>query len=115
MEDRTIVHNRVGVQGQFVPVEEESFVDIPEELYPLLESVQTFSTELSNGRVELGRLTQVLNHLVNVCNTAENNLAAVKNKIITDMGLADGNWAIDFENKRVGLVSPVQKPMPSVV
>jgi len=113
--ERVVVHDRVGVRGQHVPVEEDSFVSIPEEYYEDLEKIKAYVTELENSRYELGRLMQVVNHLVYVCNTAERNLANAKQGIISGMGLGDGNWVIDFENKQLGKAEPIQKPMPSVV
>jgi len=110
-----VVHDRVGVKGQHVPVEEDSFIDIPEEYYEDLERVQVHAVELENARNELGRLMQVVGHLTHVCNTADRNLANAKQGIITGMGLGEGNWAIDFERRKVGKVTPVQKPMPRVV
>lgn len=109
------VHNRVGVQGQPVPVDEDSFIDIPEEFFKDLDEIQRLSAELGDARHELGRLMQIVDHLINVCNTTDNNLTQAKQGIIEGMGLGEGNWAIDFERKQIGRVSPVQKPMPRVV
>ena len=111
---RFIVHDRVGVRGQHVPVEDDSFVAIPEEYYDDLENIQNFASELENARHELGRMVQLVSHLTNVCNNADRNLTQAKQGIINGMELGDGNWAIDFENKQIGRVSPVQKPMPRV-
>lgn len=113
--DRFIIHNRTGIKGQEVPVQEDTFVDIPEEYYEDLEALQRYATELENTRSELGRLMQVVNHLINVCDTAEKNSTAAKEKIIEGMQLEDGNWAVDMENKKIGRVEPVQKPNPRVV
>ena len=115
MSDKVIVHDRVGVQGQYVPVEEDSFVVIPEEYYSDLTKIQELSSELNNARLELGRLMQVTQHIVNVCNTSERNLANAKQALIEGMGLEDGNWAIDFEGKMVGRVSSQPGKMPRVV
>jgi len=111
---RFIVHDRVGVRGQNVPVDEDTFKDIPEELYSDLDRVQQYATELENARHELGRLMQLVSHLTNVCNTADRNLTQAKKSIIEGMDLEDANWAIDFERKQIGKVLPVQKPMPRV-
>jgi len=113
--EKVLVHDRVGVKGQQVPVEEDSFLSIPEEYYDDLEQVKVYSQELENARHELGRLMQVVAHLTNVCNTAERSLANTKRGIIEGMSLEDGNWAIDFENKQIGRVLGIQKPMPRVV
>jgi len=115
MQPRILVHNRVGVQGQFVPVEEDSFLDIPEEYNEDLLRIQNLSVELGDSRQELGRLMQVVDHLINVCNNADRNLTQAKQRIIDGLGLGDGNWAIDFEKKQVGRVAPVPKEVPRVV
>ena len=113
--DRFIVHDRTGVKGQYVPVEEDSFLDIPEEYYEDLEIIQEHAVELESSRNELGRLMQLVSHLTNVCNRADTNLANAKQGIIKGMELGEGNWAIDFERKKVGKVSPVVQKMPRVV
>lgn len=112
---KVLVHDRVGVQGQPVPVEEHTFVDIPEEYNNNLSRLRLYIEELNNARVELGRLSQIMNHLVNVCNTAETNVTRCKKEIIEGMQLGDGNWAIDFDANRIGRVSATQKEMPRVV
>lgn len=113
--DRFLIHNRTGIKGQEVPVQEETFMDIPEEYHEDLEALQRHATELENSRNELGRLMQVVDHLINVCNTAERNSTEAKRKIIEGMDLEDGNWAVDMENKKIGRVEPTQKPNPRVV
>jgi hypothetical protein len=115
MGDKIIVHDRVGVQGQLVPVEEESFVEIPEEYYADLARIQELSGELNNARLELGRLMQVIQHLTNVCNTSEKNLANAKRALIDGMGLGEGNWVIDFETNQVGRVVSTVPKVPRVV
>jgi len=112
---RFIVHDRVGVKGQHVPVDEDSFLDIPEEYYDDLSKIQEYAQDLEHARNELGRIMQIVSHLTNVCNTADRNLANAKQELIKGLGLEDGNWAIDFEHKQIGKVSKVQKPMPRVV
>ena len=103
MED-VLVHNRIGVQGQAVPVDPNNFIDIPEKFYSDLDSLKKEITELNNARIELGRLVQVMNHLTNVCNMAEINSARIKESIIKEMGLGDGNYAIDFDRKQICIV-----------
>ena len=115
MSDKIIVHDRVGVQGQPVPVEEESFVSIPEEYQSDLIRIQELSSELNNARLELGRLMQVVQHLTHVCNTSERNLANAKKALIDGMGLDEGNWVIDFDAKQVGRVVPSATKVPRVV
>ena len=115
MSERVIVHDRVGVKGQHVPVVEESMRDIPEDLYEELDRVKANVTELENARYELGRLMQIVQHLTNVCNTAEKNAAEAKRAIIESMDLGDGNYAIDFNKKQIGLVEPTPKTTPRVV
>ena len=111
---RFIVHDRVGVKGQYVPVEEDTFISIPERYNDDLEKIQEHATELENARHELGRMMQLVSHLTHVCNVADGNLTQAKRGIIEGMGLEDGNWAIDFENKQIGKVSPAPKTMPRV-
>lgn len=113
--EKLMIHNRVGVQGQPVPVQEETFLDIPEEFHEDLVLIQQLATELGDNRHELGRLMQVVNHLITVCNTTDRNLTQSKQRIIEGMGLGEGNWAIDFSRKQVGQVSDVQKEVPRVV
>ena len=81
------------VQGQPVPVEKDSFIDIPEEFFDDLKKIQQLSAELGDARHELGRLIQIVDHLISVCNTADRNLTQAKQGIIEGMGLEDGNWA----------------------
>jgi hypothetical protein len=114
-KERILVHDRVGVKGQVVPVAESSFIDIPEEFFNDLVKIQEYAQELENARCELGRLMQVTNHLINVCNTCDRNLANAKQGIIKGMKLEEGNWAIDFENKQIGKVASVSRPEPKVV
>lgn len=113
--DKLLVHDRVGVHGQSVPIDSNSLIDIPEELYQELEDLQRHISELNNARLELGRLMQVVQHLTHVCNTEEKSSADIKKKIIDQLGLGEGNYAIDFETRQVGLVLPAQKEMPRVV
>lgn len=113
--EKLLMHDRIGVQGQAVPVYPESFIDIPVELHVDLEVLKTEIAELNNARLELGRLMQVVNHLIHVCNTSEKNSADIKQKIITALGLGEGNYAIDFERKQVGLVMETDKKSPRVV
>lgn len=115
MSDRLLVHDRIGVQGQPVPIEEETLMDIPEEYSEALIQLRNEIEELNNARIELGRLSQIVHHLVNVCNRAESNAATCKRSIIEGMNLGEGNWAIDFESNKIGRVSPTQKAMPRVV
>lgn len=110
-----LVHNREGVQGQPVPVDPNSSIDIPADLFEDLNKIKKFADELNNSRIELGRLTQVVHHIINVCNTAEKNLADSKKRLIDELGLSDGNWAIDFENKKVCRLLPTDKTVPTVV
>ena len=91
-DTKYIVHEREGVQGEYVPVDEDSFLNIPDKYKDNLEDIEKHSEELHNARNELGRLMQVMyseemknnipelgrlvqitHHLVYVCNTAENN------------------------------------------
>lgn len=115
MSDRFIVHDRTGIKGQPVPVEEDSFIDVPEEYSNDLETIQKLAEELESARHELGRLCQIQHHLINVCNTTEKNLADAKKGIIEGMNLGEGNYAIDIENKQLGKVQSTQKEMPRVV
>lgn len=114
-KERQIVHDRVGVMGAEVPVEESSFVDIPEEFVEDLKLIQKLAAELGDSRHEIGRLTQVMHHLVNVCNVADTNLTQAKQRIIEGMGLGEGNFAIDFERGQLGKISAVKKEVPRVV
>lgn len=136
IEDRYVVHDRNGVQGEYVPINENTVADVPEEYNKDLEEIEKNSEELYSARMELGRLMQIMyspelkesltelgrlvqitHHLVNVCNTAEGNLARAKENIIIGMGLEDGNWAIDFSKNppQVGKVLTEQKKMPRTV
>ncbi|HEC65554.1 MAG TPA: hypothetical protein ENI23_09680 [bacterium] len=108
------VHQRTGVQGQVVPILEDTLVDIPKHLFEKVARVQELATELNSARYELGRLAQVQHHLIFVCNNTENNLKDVKNEIIKTMKLPDGNWAIDTEARQVGRVSSVPPKAPLV-
>jgi hypothetical protein len=110
-----LVHNREGVQGQPLPIDPDSSIDIPEDLVGDLGKIKKFADELNNSRLELGRLSQVVHHLINVCNTAEKNLADSKKKLIEELGLTDGNWAIDFENNKVCRILPTDKTTLNVV
>ena len=135
-DTKYIVHDREGVQGEYVPVDEDSFLNIPDKYKDNLDGIEKFSEELHNARVELGRLMQIMysselkdnlqeigrlvqitHHLVYVCNTAENNLAQAKADIINGMALGEGNWAIDFSKHpvQVGRVLPTDKKIPRVV
>lgn len=115
-EDRKIVHDRVGVMGAEVPVSEDSFIDIPEEFVEDLKLIQQLAAELGDSRHELGRLEQVKYHLINVCNTVDNNLTQAKQRIIEGMGLGDGNYAIDFDRGQIGKISAGEKKeVPRVV
>jgi len=100
----SLVHDRVGVQGHKVPVDTNTLLDIPEERYEDLEKLRSYADELNNARLELGRLHQVLAHLTNVCNTAEHNAAEAKKNIVDYMSLPEGNWAVDFDSKKVARV-----------
>lgn len=115
MSNESIVHDRVGVRGQPVPVMEDTFKDIPDEFDDDLVIVKESAVELENARYELGRLMQIVNHLISVCNTSEKNVSDAKKRIIEGMGLPEGNYAIDFEKKQVGLIEPIQKKTPRVV
>jgi len=115
MSDKFIVHDRVGIKGQPVPVDENSFINIPEEYSDDLDTIQKLATELEDARHELGRLCQIQHHLINVCNMTEKKLADAKKNIIENMGLGEGNFAIDFDKKQIGKVQPAQKQMPRVV
>ena len=135
-DTKFVVHKREGVAGEYVPVDEGSCLDIPEDYKDNLEDIEKFSRELHDARVELGRLMQVMysselkdnipelgrlvqitHHLVYVCNKAENNLAQAKEDIINGMALGEGNWAIDFSKNpvQVGRVLPTDKKIPRVV
>lgn len=111
----TLVHDRLGPHGQRVPVDPSTMLDIPEECYEELHRLHMAADELNNARLETGRLYQVLHNLVNVCNTAENNAAASKKKIIEVMGLPVGNWAVDFESKKIAKVDDSGSKVPRVV
>lgn len=115
MTDRFLIHDRVGLRGQPVPVDEGSFIDIPEEFYDDLVRMQEHASELDIARNELGRLMQIVHHLINVSNSADVNLANAKQGIINKMGLEDGNWAIDFDRKQIGRVVATHKQTPRVV
>lgn len=110
-----LVHDRIGVQGQPVPLDRNTIIDIPEEFYEDLVKIEKLSRDLTDARIELGRLMQVVNHLVYVCNSTEKGLADTKKNLIDTLGLSEGNWAIDFEHKQIGRVESTQKPMPHVV
>lgn len=111
----TLVHDRLGPHGQRVPVDPSTMLDIPEECYDELHRLHMAADELNSTRLELGRLYQVLNNLSHVCNTAENNAAASKKKIVDAMGLSEGNWAIDFDSKKVARVDDSSVKVPRVV
>jgi len=115
MDKRVLIHDRIGVQGQEVPVQEDTFVDIPEEYLESLGPLKLYIDELNNARLELGRLMQITTHLVNVCNRAEQNAANAKRDIINGMGLGEGNWAIDLESNKIGKVVPPETKVPLVV
>ena len=137
MDDiKFIVHDRTGVQGEYVPVDEGSFLDIPDTYKDDLVNIEKYSEELYNARNELGRLMQVMysdelkdniselgrlvqitHHLVYVCNTTENNLAQAKADIINGMSLGEGSWAIDFSKDpvQVGRVLPTNRKIPRTV
>lgn len=131
-----VVHDRVGIKGEYVPVDEGSFSDIPDMYNDNLKAIEKHSEELHDARYELGRLMQIMygddlkdnvaelgrlvqitHHLVLVCNTAEKNLAQAKTDIINGMSLGDGNWVIDFsrEPAQVGRVLPTDKKIPRTV
>ncbi len=135
-DTKFVVHDRVGIKGEYVPVDGGSFLDIPEIYKDNLKDIERYSEELHNARNELGRLMQVMysdslkdnlpelgrlvqitHHLVLVCNTAENNLAQAKTDIINGMSLGEGNWVIDFSKvpAQVGRVLPTDKKIPRVV
>lgn len=115
--DKYIVHDRVCVRGQKVPIDESSCIDIPEEYNEDLKTIQSYAEELENARNELGRLMQVVSHLTHVCNMADRNLSNSKSKLIEGLGLGEGNWAIDFNSSppQVARVLPVEKEVPRVV
>jgi len=117
MSKKYIVHDRVGPQGSEIPIDPESIIDIPEELYGILENIQEAVERLNNSRYELGRLEQVKSHLLYTCNTAENLSAEEKKKLLNNLGLNDiGNYAIDFETKTIGRVMSIDgAPAPKVV
>jgi len=115
MSSKLVVHNRVAPQGAPVPIDESSFIDIPEEYNEDLVNIERLSSELNDARHELGRLMQIVNHLINVCDSADRGLTQAKKGIIEGLNLGEGNWAIDLDRKQVGLVLPVQKEVPRVV
>lgn len=100
-----MVHDRVGVQGQLISIDKNSVLDISEEYYNDIQGMRIAADELNNARLELGRLMQVVNNLISVCNNREKLLADTKQNLIEKMELGPGNWAIDFEKKQIGLVS----------
>jgi hypothetical protein len=114
-DKRVLVHDRIGVHGQEVAIDESSLVDIPKEYSEDLSKIGRYQDELYNYRVEIGRLTQVMSQLTYGCNLAEKNLAESKKKIIEGLKLSDGNWAIDLESKQVGRVINENNKIPRVV
>jgi hypothetical protein len=115
MGQMVLVHDRSGLYGQSVLMDKSTEQAIPEELCDRVEKIQEKSKELTDLRMELGRLTQVVHGIVYACNLAEKCLADTKREIALSMGLNEGNWAIDCENKIIGLVLPVDKVTPKVV
>lgn len=115
MSDRLIVHDRVGVHGQEVPVDPSTCIDIPQEFYDSLERMRKLSEELNNVRLETGRLFQVLMHLGYIQNNTEKNLAEEKRSLINTLNLEDGNWVIDFSTKQLFKTIPVINKTPNVV
>jgi len=113
--DTYLVHDRVGTQGSMVPVDGDFCIDIPEEFNDDVKAMLRYSEELSNARTELGRLTQVLHNIVNVCNNTEKSLADSKRHMISKLGIGDGNYAIDFNNKKIYRVVSTTEKAPTLV
>lgn len=111
----TLIHDRLGPHGQKVPVDPSTMLDIPEECYEELANLRVYADELNNMRLELGRLMQVINNLTMECNRQENNAANSKKKIMDSMQLGPGNWAVDFESKKVAKVDDGSVKAPRVV
>jgi hypothetical protein len=104
MSDKVVVHDRIGVHGQKVLIDDSSTLDIPEEFKDDLNKIEQYQEELTNFRLEIGRLTQVMSQLTFGCNLAEKNLADAKKRILDSLKVSEGNWAIDLENKKIGKV-----------
>lgn len=53
--------------------------------------------ELNNVRMELGRLMQVEDNLVNIANKIEKEMRDIRDALASKYGVTDGRWVIDFE------------------
>ena len=115
MSDKVIIHDRIGVHGHKVLVDDSSMINIPDEYKEDLLKIDHFQEELNNFRLEIGRLTQVMSQLTYGCNMAEKNLADAKKKILDGMDVKDGNWAIDLEERKIGRVINNDRNPPRVV
>ena len=115
MKTRVMVHNRTGIQGQPVPLVEDSIIEIPKHLHDKVLKIQELASELNDSRLELGRLMQVVDHLITVCHTTEKNLTKSKEHLVKEMSLEDANWAIDFSNLSIGKVANIPPKTPRVV
>jgi hypothetical protein len=106
-----LVDSKDRVEGK-VEVVSGSEVAIPDEFYPKLEELQKKTDELDGARRELGRLMQVTNNIVNICNSTETSIKELRKELADIVKLGDGKWAIDFENK---VFVAVADSMPNVV
>lgn len=79
-------------------------VKIREEDHEGVRAVQVCVDTLSKYRQEIGRLTQVLDNLVNLANEAEAELSKTRTELASKYDLS-GKWAIDFVEKEFVRVS----------
>ena len=111
-----LMHDRTGIQGQRVPIQPESKVEVPLECKEDLNLLRVKLDELNNARLELARLMQVTSHLVTVCNATETASAEIKAKILKSTNIEDsGDWAIDFDDGCLYKVAPVPTSSHRVV
>jgi len=68
-----------------------------------MRKIQVQVDTLAKYRQEIGRLTQLMNNLVNTANETERELAQSRRELASKYNLEKigvGQWAIDFEKKQ---------------
>lgn len=90
-----------------VEVDDSSRINVPQEYHKVLVSMKSDAEELEKARKEVGRLSQVLHNLVNVCNNIEERMTTNREELTRKLGLtSEGRWVVDFNEKAFFRVVP---------
>jgi len=74
---------------------------IKEEHFVILDEVRLAVAQLNQFRQELGRVFQLLTNMKDKADTAERALTQKRQELASKYDIDGGQWAIDFENKRM--------------